>query len=128
MRDEPIETQTGSMSAYLVEARSIGGHSGSPVFANMLAPRAHQQASPGGLPMPGERKDYYLLGLIRGHLRARDTNQYTTTDHPREDLWINSGIVMVIPAQDIWDTLSEPELERERVEAWEASRTNGRRL
>ena len=122
MRDEPIETGAGSISAYLVEARSIGGHSGSPVFVKMLAPRAYQKTSPRPLPLAGERQDYYLLGLIRGHLRAKDSGEYATTDHPKEDLWVNSGIATVIPAQDIWDTLSQPELEEERMEAWKSNR------
>jgi hypothetical protein len=121
MRDEPVKTEAGSVSAYLIEARSIGGHSGSPVFVNMLAPRAHQTTSSHSLPLPGELKDYYLLGLIRGYLLAKDSGEYATVDHPKEDLWVNSGIATVIPAQDIWDTLSQPELEKERMEAWKAS-------
>jgi hypothetical protein len=60
MRDEPIETEAGSISAYLVEARSIGGHSGSPVFVNMLAPRAYQKTLPRPLPLPGELQDLLI--------------------------------------------------------------------
>jgi hypothetical protein len=104
------------MSAYLIEARSIGGHSGSPVFVNMLAPRAYRASSARPLPMPGELRDYYLLGLIRGHLRAKDTGEYGVADRDE-----NSGIATVIPAQDIWDILGQPELENERLEAWKAA-------
>ena len=117
MRDEPIKTQSGSMSAYLIEARSIGGHSGSPVFVNMLVPRAYQTDAGRPLPLPGERRDYYLLGLIRGHFRARDTGEYSGPGDRDE----NSGIGIVIPAQDIWDILSQPELEQERMDAWKAA-------
>jgi hypothetical protein len=116
MRDEPVKLHSGSMSAYLIEARSIGGHSGSPVFVNMLAPRAHQASSARPLPLPGELRDYYLFGLIRGHLRARDTGEYAVADGDE-----NSGIATVIPAQDIWDVLSQPELDNERLEAWKAA-------
>lgn len=119
MRDEPIRTGSGSMSAHLIEARSIGGHSGSPVFVNIAAPRPYQATESRPLPLPGERKDYYLLGLIRGHFRAKDTGEYLISD-PATDLWVNSGIAIVIPTQDIWDTLSQPELEEARLKAWQA--------
>jgi hypothetical protein len=51
--DERIKTSMGEMEAYLIEARSIGGLSGSPVFVIEDAPP----------------KDYriHLLGLIHGH-------------------------------------------------------------
>jgi hypothetical protein len=122
MRDEPIKTSSGSISAYLIEARSIGGHSGSPVFVNMLVERPPGVVTPRRAPRPDEEKrGYYLLGLIRGHLRARDTGEYATAIPAQDDLWVNSGIATVIPAQDIWDTLNQPELEEERMVAWRAS-------
>jgi hypothetical protein len=37
---------------------------------------------------------------------------------------VNSGIATVIPVQDIWDTLSQPELEEARAEAWKAQHTD----
>jgi hypothetical protein len=121
MSDEVVTKEAGPITAYLIEARSIGGHSGSPVFVNMLAPRHYRAKSPGPLPAPGERRDYYLLGQIRGHLRARDSGEYATSTHPSEDLWVNSGIAMVTPAQDIWDTLSQHDLETERESQWIAT-------
>jgi hypothetical protein len=122
MRDEPIKTVSGSMSAYLIEARSIGGHSGSPVFVNIAAPRRYQAKEPRSLPLPGqERRDYYLLGLIRGHFRAKNSGEYLTSDPATEDLQVNSGIAIVVPAQDIWDTLSQPELDEERLKSWQAT-------
>jgi hypothetical protein len=60
------------------------------------------------------------LTLIRGHLRAKDSGEYATSDPATEDLWVNSGIATVIRVQDIWDTLSQPELEEARGEAWKA--------
>jgi hypothetical protein len=119
MRDEPIRSRNGSISAYLIEARSIGGHSGSPVFVNLAVPRSFQSEKPRRLPLPDERRDYYFLGLIRGHLRAKDTGEYVTLDPAVEDLWINSGIATVIPAQDIWDTLSQEWLDKRRRVEWQ---------
>ena len=125
MPDEPITTRSGDLNAYLVEARSIGGHSGSPVFVNMEAPRNYSPAKPKASPLAGDDpKPYYLLGLIRGHLRAKDSGEYATADQTAKDLWVNSGIATVIPVQDIWDTLSQPELEEEeeRMKALEKER------
>jgi hypothetical protein len=125
MLDEPIKTGEGSMSAYLIEARSIGGHSGSPVFVNLAAPRPYKPEQPRGLPLPGERRDYYFLGLIRGHLKARDTGEYVTFNRPEEEnLWVNSGIATVIPASDIWDTLDQEWLEERRRAGWEKTHEN----
>jgi hypothetical protein len=38
MPDEPVKTQRGEMEAYLIEARSLGGLSGSPVFVRPVGP------------------------------------------------------------------------------------------
>jgi len=116
MPDEPIMTRSGPINAYLIEGRSIGGHSGSPVFVNLSAPRIYDPTKPRRLPLGWNSPDYYLIGLIRGHLKAKDTGEYTTSDPATEDLWVNSGIATVIPAQDIWDTLNQPELEQGRLE------------
>jgi hypothetical protein len=118
MPHEPITTRSGSINAYLIEGRSIGGHSGSPVFVNMDAPRLYSPERTPRLP-PSDRKAYYLLGLIRGHLKAKDSGEYVTTDPSTEDLWVNSGIATVIPVQDIWETLNQPDLDIERMRALE---------
>jgi hypothetical protein len=63
--DEKIGTREfGDISAYLIEARSIGGLSGSPVFLNLGVVRSVGGAvkfSQTGEPI------YYLLGLVHGH-------------------------------------------------------------
>jgi hypothetical protein len=35
MPEEPVETELGPMEAFLIEARSIGGPSGSPCFVSL---------------------------------------------------------------------------------------------
>lgn len=117
MADEPVITQSGPMRLYLAEARSIGGHSGSPVFVNMHAPRNFPSDKPRLLQLPGTAKPYYLLGLIRSHLRAKDSGEYATDDPKTEDLWVNSGIATVVPAHDILETINQPELEELRRQA-----------
>jgi hypothetical protein len=63
---EPVKTQLGATDAYLIEARSIGGLSGSPVFVYLDALR--QGAGPKGsiLVSSGEGPiggSFFLLGL-----------------------------------------------------------------
>ena len=103
--------ELGEFDAYLIESRSRGGLSGSPVFVHL-----------GGrpIPIPGvglgghlfrvyERvldiKDrvIYLLGIIRGHW-----------DEFFEDDDINMGVAMVIPAINIKEVLEYEELEQMR--------------
>jgi hypothetical protein len=62
MPERPVKTQLGLMEAYLIESRSIGGLSGSPVFANLGVVRVikgkvlyAQQTRQGGI--------FYLLLL-----------------------------------------------------------------
>ena len=119
MPDEPVMTASGPMHLYLAEARSIGGQSGSPVFLNMQAPREFRSLTP---KVDISEKPYYLLGLMRSHLRAKDSGEYATDDPKTEDLWINSGIATVVPVQDIVDTVSQPSLEELRMSAIKESR------
>ena len=72
MPGEPGETKyCGDIDAYLIEARSIGGLSGSPVFVNIGVFGA---ATPRNdfVPYLGER--IYLLGLMHGHFDIQNLN------------------------------------------------------
>jgi hypothetical protein len=116
MPNEPVRTRSGPIKAYLMEGRSIGGHSGSPVFINFLAPRTYYADRVVSLPHPTKTQGYRLLGLIRGYLRAKDSGEYTT-EQPKieEDLWVNSGISTIIPAQEIIETIMQDELKDQRA-------------
>jgi hypothetical protein len=106
MPTEPTQTQRGAFLAYLVEARSIGGLSGSPVFVHL--PRL-------GLDISGDRRgDLYLLGLMHGHwdidLPATDAS------HPDglEVEVVNMGIGIVVPVSRIRETLDDADLAASR--------------
>jgi hypothetical protein len=96
MPDEVIPTELGNIEAYLVEARSIGGLSGSPAFVRKTVP-----VGIGG---------FYLLGLMHGHwdLPAGRKNDFSIND----DLLgkVNMGIAIVVPAKKILEVLNHPEL------------------
>lgn len=100
MPDEVIPTELGDIEAYLVEARSIGGLSGSPAFVRKTVP-----LGVGG---------FYLLGLMHGHwdIPAKSKNDLLMND----DLFgkVNMGIAIVVPAKKILEVLNHPELVKMR--------------
>jgi len=98
MRGEPINTERGPMDAYLVEARSIGGLSGSPVFVHV--PVLHPQGA----------TRYWFLGLMHGHFDIKNLNEDTVADLEGATGGINAGIGVVIPVEKILETIYQPEL------------------
>jgi hypothetical protein len=102
MPEEAVETELGPMDAFLIEARSIGGLSGSPVFVSI-----------GGTPRRFGEEQYsfpqqwhiYLLGLIHGHWDARGGE--TVPDSSRQGESINQGIAVVAPATRILETIRQ---------------------
>jgi hypothetical protein len=113
MPEESIQTEWGTLpSAYLIEARSIGGLSGSPVIFS-----TGQTRKIGNMFNVLGQAQYYLLGLIHGHYGIKDemwdSADNTFTDDSRIKS-INMGIAMVIPSWDILSTLDRPELKQKR--------------
>jgi len=106
MPSEPIPTRDfGPMEAYLVEGRSIGGLSGSPVFARHTVwhqlPRQEQKLyGVGGL---------HLLGLMHGHWEL--PLDFQTVEKAEA---VNMGISIVVPARKIIEVLNHPELDEMR--------------
>jgi hypothetical protein len=85
----------GQMDANLIEVRSIGGLSGSPVFINLGSLRliAGQIRIATG-PME------YLFGLVHGHFDAtRETAFDESSDEADEQ--INTGIAVVVPFHSV---------------------------
>lgn len=98
MPEEQVATKRmGLIDAYLIECRSIGGLSGSPVFVCV------DQLSRGKL---ARGTQFHLLGLMHGHWDLEDFN----TDDVLEDVIdrqsVNMGIAIVVPADKMLDTLN----------------------
>jgi hypothetical protein len=117
MSDEPIKTTGpfGNMEAYLIEGRSIGGLSGSPVFAtNLIFNR-----------IPPQYK-MHLMGLIYGHWDmnqdASDFSSGQTEEDAAKSGRIHSGIAIVVPAKKILETLNCDALLKNREE-WDKKKT-----
>src|SRR5665213_484408 len=105
--DEPVETTyCGFIEAHLIEARSIGGLSGSPVFLSL-----QQQRNIVGTPNSSVERPYYLFGLMHGHFDIKDLNMDVVTDAETEALGaINTGMGVVVPVKKIVETVNQPEV------------------
>jgi hypothetical protein len=107
---EPVEYYSPRHAAYLIETRSLGGISGSPVFLNTSRslPRGTNvaQRTEGGVRFP-----YGLIGMVLG---TSGSSEYIKDfDPPAEeqktDADFNSGISIVLPARRILEFLySDP--------------------
>jgi hypothetical protein len=117
-RDKLPTRDFGEMDAYLVEGRSIGGLSGSPVFVcntvNMPAQTAKGKTT--GISGLGE---LHLLGLMQGHWEA--PTSFSDTEQVEA---VNMGVSIVVPAKKILETLYHPELVAMRKEHWEREKKN----
>jgi hypothetical protein len=127
--DEQIQTKLGYADAYLVEARSIGGLSGSPVWirASMLTvvKVGENKISPdGNAPalMVGPGK---LLGLMHGHwdIRESEINKLKIVHDNQKG--VNLGIAIVVPASKILETINQPGLEELRKQGDEMAAKQG---
>jgi hypothetical protein len=103
--------------AYLIEARSIGGISGSPVFvrteARLQLPAQH--ATGGDIRMMEwlVAGQFYFLGLVHGHwevLIDEKNEPEVLTPRKYEKDAVNLGIAVVIPAKKIREVVFHPEL------------------
>lgn len=107
--DEPFQTQHGYINGYLIEAHSLGGSSGSPVFVGLPPSRAIE----GKIKL--SKQAWYLLGLMCGHWTAENPEDAVAENaNDRGTARINTGISIVIPVQHIFEVINGPELTAER--------------
>jgi hypothetical protein len=109
MGDEKIDTNLGPMDAYMIEARSIGGISGSPVFVRetIQIPIATDGGKEKIISSPGS---VFLLGLIHGHWDIPPEKKNDM--HYAEAIGgkVNLGIAIVVPAKKILEVINQEEL------------------
>jgi hypothetical protein len=118
--EEPVQLADGFADVYLIEARSIGGLSGSPVFIRRTIAIAGQVKESGESgQLHGLGGTMYLLGLMHGHwdIKESEINKPSASSYSQHG--VNMGIAIVIPADKIIETISHPELKalREASEA-----------
>lgn len=115
---EKIPDGNNLIEAYLIEARSIGGLSGSPVFVRETLTLRTMQPKPGikinqvNDRYPGESLEtiemlgagrFYLFGSAVGHWDL-------PAGMPMDNERVNMGISLVTPARKILEILMQPEL------------------
>lgn len=128
--DNKVPTEAGMMDAYLIEARSIGGLSGSPVFSRRTMSLLWNDDTKGEAPraIHGMTGEIHLIGMMHGHwdVKEGDINQVTINiiDKHRS---VNMGISVVIPIHKIAETIEHPTLELMRKE-WSKTFSKGLRL
>lgn len=101
--EKVVVKELGEIDAYLIEARSIGGLSGSPVFVHVSGLRK------GTLTLGKET--IYWLGMIHGHYDLPKLDSLdTVAENNLVELIINMGIAIVVPSTKILEVLNQREL------------------
>jgi hypothetical protein len=107
--EEKVQTKLGEMVAYLIECRSIGGLSGSPVF---VIPQSGPLS--GVLPLARGLK-FYLLGLIHGHFDVPEADvDHAASGDGLNVEQVNTGIAIVTPFDRMWKTVEAFKTWRQR--------------
>jgi len=117
MPSEQIQTELGYADVYLIEARSIGGLSGSPVFARPTIRLKLPQKGSKGAAFLGTGDGATLLGLMHGHWDIREDQKNKAFYDQDRKHGVNMGIGIVVPASKILETINQDELVRSRQEA-----------
>ena len=124
MPEGEILTDTGYVVAYLIEARSISGHSGSPVFFQLPSSRILEN----GTIVESRGKANYLLGVVIGHVAVESVEEMVTlfrdeANTSEEDAkWVaeviaplNTGIGIVLPIDRVIEAIDEMTETRRQV-------------
>jgi hypothetical protein len=117
MPGEPIWMSSPRRPAYLVETKSLGGTSGSPVFLN-LQPMRYTRGPIGRIDEKMSVLPYLLIGMIQGShggdysaefVEDRDGNKISP------DREFNAGISVTVPSEQIVEILGYDEMKKERL-------------
>lgn len=101
--EEQVMTSRGAIDAYLIECRSLGGLSGSPVFAH-----ADPVRRSGETQVALTTGTSYLLGLVHGHFDAPAIADKVEDDDAQSSAErINVGIAIVVPVEKILETIDQ---------------------
>ena len=116
LREEKIKTAKGWTEAYLIDAHSIGGLSGSPILTDtytnyvrdeLFAPQATERIA--------YRVRFQLIGLMHGHfdLPKHDDDEEIADDGISR-VPVNTGISIVIPVDRVVEVMAQFAMQEER--------------
>jgi len=123
MAIEPIRLASPKRPAYLIETRSLGGMSGSPIMFHIDPARKgrrqpfKREADTGLLIAP-----YFLVGILKGTWSSQYVDDFIRTENIDSDAEFNSGLSVALPAIDILEAIYQPCLCEQRRETVEAIR------
>lgn len=113
MPEEPVATELGLMDAYLVEARSVGGLSGSPVFVSLGSTRTF-----GNQTRLATGNIFYWLGLMHGHFQVGPiSNDDVVSQDASGREYVNMGIAIVVPVSKILEVINQEAFAKAREAA-----------
>ena len=128
-----------AIHAYLVESRSVGGLSGSPVFIDV---GMYKSDASGNLQLRSGSRAWYLLGVMNGHWdapqetaivaqgnNASDDDTVAGTDSSRDRVsteYVNMGVAVVTPIDKVLKMLDESPL-RDIIAQWQRTTEEGLR-
>jgi hypothetical protein len=127
MPEEPIKMNTTrgvrTADAYLVEARSMGGVSGSPAFVALPAVSGHgiEEADKQNMVRLRPELEFYFMGIVQGHYDEKINTADDAADQDIVDKSVATGIVnvgigIVVPADKILEVINQPsQVEMRRV-------------
>lgn len=104
MPEEKIPFASKAVEAYLLESRSIGGLSGSPVFVRSTVNFKGVDGAQKPVIAHMTSGTFYFLGSMIGHWDAPEDGVYVHAEK------VNMGISAMVPAQKIADIINHPEL------------------
>jgi hypothetical protein len=120
-----VQTKYGFADVYLVEARSLGGISGSPVFTRSTL-AAQVKMEDGSLKHSfSNAHGETLLGLVHGHWDVRESEINNPRIEQDRKRGVNYGIAIVVPAIKIYETLYREELVAMRKQQEHAELSKG---
>lgn len=108
--DDADPPSTRKIRAYLAEAHSWGGHSGSPAFVYFPPDRFMGSVRIGGSFGTGPA----LLGLVQGHYDIPQKVRFVGDMLGTGDVPVNAGIAAIIPAEEILKVLDCDEFSDDR--------------
>lgn len=110
----PIQVYSGSATVLLIEARSIGGISGSPVFIRPTMQLECTDLGGNKITALATGDLYSFVGMVGGHYDIEgDINKAKLVSLGKTG--VNMGIAVVIPAFKIMEVLEHPELVAQRT-------------
>jgi len=125
--DEPIAGVSHQNPAYLIETRSLGGVSGSPVFIHMnpgrRLPKPELSVATDG---KSKRAPYFLIGMMQGFHSGQYAGDFISDDDEQKivpvDTDFNAGIGVAIPMKQVMDLINRADLAEARMATIQAKK------